>query len=132
MKNTLIKTLSIAATTMIAFAPMTAMADKAPVHGSFSGASNHVTSGGVKVVKTADGGAVVILDSDFSLDGGPDPHVGFGVDGTYIEASDLGDLQDLNGVQVYVVPSSINVDDFNELYIWCKDVGVPLGVAALK
>ncbi|MEM7058841.1 MAG: DM13 domain-containing protein [Pseudomonadota bacterium] len=100
--------------------------------GSFVGASDHITTGGVTIVKTADGGAVVILDSDFSLDGAPDPRVGFGKDGTYVDASDLGVLQNKTGLQVYIVPPTVNVDDFNEVYIWCRKFSVPLGVAALK
>ena len=86
-----------------------------PVSGTFTGASDHITTGGVQIVKTADGGAVVILDSDFSLDGAPDPRVGFGKDGKFVEASDLGKLQNLTGVQVYIVPPSVNVDDFNKV-----------------
>lgn len=100
--------------------------------GQFTGASDHITTGGVSIVKTANGGAVVILDSDFSLDGAPDPRVGFGVDGAYKDASDLGVLTSKTGVQVYIVPPSVNVDDFNEIYIWCRKFSVPLGVAALK
>lgn len=45
----------------------------------------------------------MILDSDFSLDAGPDPRVGFGKDGPYVEATDLGALKNLTGVQVFVV-----------------------------
>jgi hypothetical protein len=63
----------------------------------------HITTGGIQIIKTADGGAVVILDSDFSLDAGPDPRVGFGKDGPYVEATDLGALKNLTGVQVFVV-----------------------------
>lgn len=99
--------------------------------GTFTGASDHITTGGIQIIKTADGGAVVILDSNFSLDGGPDPRVGFGKDGKYVEATDLGALQNLTGVQVFVVSATVNVDDFNEVYIWCKKFAVPLGVAAL-
>ena len=58
--------------------------------GTFTGASDHITNGGIQIIKTADGGAVVILDSNFSLDGGPDRRVGFGKDGKYVEATDLG------------------------------------------
>ena len=104
----------------------------ARLSGTFTGASDHITTGGVQIVKTADGGAVVILDTDFSLDGAPDPRVGFGKDGTYAEATDLGALQNLNGLQIYVVPASVNVDDFNEVYIWCLKFGVPLGVADIS
>ncbi len=100
--------------------------------GTFTGASDHITTGGVSIVKTANGGAVVILDSDFSLDGAPDPRVGFGVDGAYKDASDLGELISKDGIQVYIVPPSVNVDDFNEVYIWCRKFAVPLGVASLN
>ena len=100
--------------------------------GTFTGASDHITTGGVSIVKTANGGAVVILDSDFSLDGAPDPRVGFGVDGAYKDASDLGELISKDGIQVYIVPPSVNVDDFNEIYIWCRKFAVPLGVASLN
>ncbi|MCB2136754.1 MAG: hypothetical protein KDE08_12555, partial [Rhodobacteraceae bacterium] len=76
----------------IALATMTSVlpgAASAATDGQFSGANGHVTTGGVTVVKTADGGAVVILDSDFNLDGAPDPHVGFGRDGAFDAAADL-------------------------------------------
>lgn len=128
MKSAFVKSLTAAA--LIALAPLAAQAGS-KTHGEFTGASDHITTGGVKIVKTADGGAVVILDSDFSLDGAPDPRVGFGKDGKFSDASDLGALQNLTGVQVYIVPASVNVDDFNEVYIWCKKFSVPLGVADL-
>lgn len=131
MTHFLAKPLARAAAALILFAPLSATADNAPAKGTFTGASDHITTGGVQIIKTADGGAVVILDTDFSLDGAPDPRVGFGVDGDYVAASDLGELQNLNGLQIYVVPASVNVDDFNEVYIWCLEFGVPLGVAAL-
>ena len=126
------KTLGLAAAAMISMAPMTASAGNAHSSGSFTGASDHITTGGVKIIKTADGGAVVILDSDFSLDGAPDPRVAFGTDGKYVEASNLGVLQNLKGLQIYRVPATVNVDDFNEVYIWCSKFCVPLGVASLK
>ena len=100
--------------------------------GTFTGASNHITTGGVSIVKTAGGGAVVILDKDFSLDGAPDPRVGFGKNGKYDGATDLGVLTKIKGLQAYVVPASVNVADYNEVYIWCKKFSVPLGVAKVK
>ncbi|GFE49640.1 hypothetical protein So717_13930 [Roseobacter cerasinus] len=99
--------------------------------GNFIGKSSHIATGGVTIVKNADGTATVTLEDDFSLDSAPDPRVGFGKDGTFIEASDLGALKQLNGKQVYAVPASINLDDFNEIYIWCLKFSVPLGVAKL-
>ncbi len=124
-------TLGLAMGALVAFAPVSATAGSGVTKGTFAGASDHITTGGVQVVKTANGGAVVILDSDFSLDGAPDPRVGFGKDGKFSDASDLGVLQNIKGLQIYVVPATVNVDDFNEVYIWCKKFGVPLGVATV-
>jgi hypothetical protein len=132
MKNFVVMSLGILGATLITFAPMSVSAGETSAHGTFTGASDHITTGGVQIIKTADGGAVVILDSDFTLDGAPDPHVGFGSDGKFSTLSDLGALQNIKGVQVYIVPASVNVDDFNEVYIWCTKFSVPLGVASLN
>ncbi|WP_295314178.1 DM13 domain-containing protein [Roseobacter sp.] len=99
---------------------------------TFTGKSNHVTTGGVTVTKNADGTATVTLHDDFSLDGAPDPRVAFGKNGAYVPEADLGVLQNLTGGQSYVVPASVNVDDYDEIYIWCLKFSVPLGVAALN
>lgn len=112
-----------------ALATFGAMADTSS---TFTGASDHITTGGVTIVKNADGTATVTLDENFSLDGAPDPRVAFGKDGAYVPSGDLGPLQKLNGTQTYIVPAHINVDDFNEVYIWCLKFSVPLGVAALN
>jgi len=129
MKKAFLNIAGAAFATMIVLAPVSASAD---AKGTFTGASDHITTGGVTIVKNADGSAVVILDSNFSLDGAPDPRVGFGKDGKYADISDLGPLTQKEGLQVYLVPASVNVDDFNEVYIWCKKFSVPLGVAAVK
>ena len=129
MKKAFLNIAGAAFATVIVLAPVSASAD---AKGTFTGASDHITTGGVTIVKNADGSAVVILDSNFSLDGAPDPRVGFGKDGKYADISDLGPLTQKEGLQVYLVPASVNVDDFNEVYIWCKKFSVPLGVAAVK
>ena len=119
----------IAATLLM---PITAQADEVFATGTFTGASDHITTGSVSIVKTENGGAIVILDKNFSLDGAPDPRVGFGKDGHFVEASDLGALTNKDGLQAYVVPVSVNVEDFNEVYIWCEKFSVPLGVASVN
>ncbi|MEM6374450.1 MAG: twin-arginine translocation pathway signal protein, partial [Pseudomonadota bacterium] len=58
--------------------------------GTFTGASDHITTGGVEVIKNDDGSHTVVLASDFSLDGAPDPRVGFGKDGKYDKATGMG------------------------------------------
>ncbi len=100
--------------------------------GSFIGASDHITTGGVTITKNADGTSTITFDSSFSLDGAPDPHVGFGKDGKYDLTTGLGLLKSKTGAQSYIVPASVDIDDFNELYIWCLKFGVPLGVAELS
>ena len=129
--NKIFSTVAVATITAFTFV-IPASADTVAATGTFTGASDHITTGGVSIIKTSNGGAVVILDSNFSLDGAPDPKVGFGVDGKFIAASDLGELTKKDGLQVYVVPASVNVDDFNEVYIWCEEFAVPLGVATLN
>lgn len=128
--------LSIAATAAFlaftSFSPNVASASETVATGTFGGTNNHVTTGEVSIVKTPNGGAVVILDSDFNLDGAPDPSVGFGKDGEYVAAASLGELGEHSGLQVFVVPDSVNVEDFNEIYIWCDEFSVSLGVATLK
>ncbi|MFK7838636.1 MAG: DM13 domain-containing protein [Sulfitobacter sp.] len=125
MKNLL----TAAVTAFLIVGPVSAVF--ADVSGTFTGASDHITTGGVTVTQNADGTATVTFDASFSLDGAPDPHVGFGKDGQYIDTADLGVLKNKDGSQSYVVPANLNIDDFNELYIWCLKFGVPLGVAEL-
>ena len=98
--------------------------------GTFEGRSDHVTTGGVSVVKT-DAGYELILAEDFSLDGAPDPKVGFGNGGTYDAASQVGALRNKTGKQTYALGDTFNAADHTEVYIWCEQFSVPLGVARL-
>ena len=99
--------------------------------GTFTGASNHVTSGQVEVVSTATGWEVHLKD-DFSLDGAPDPRVGFGSSGKFADATDFEPLRSKTGAQIYKVPAGIDPTAYDEVYIWCRQYSVPLGVAKLS
>jgi hypothetical protein len=105
--------------------------DKVVAAGTFTGANDHVTTGGVSVVKT-DKGYFVILAADFSLDGAPDPKVGFGKDGKYDIKTQLAHLKSKTGEQVYEIPSSVDASQYNEVYIWCEQFGVSLGSAKIQ
>ncbi len=105
--------------------------DDIVAEGTFAGASGHDTRGAVTIQRTEDG-LVVILGEDFFHDGAPDPRVGLGVDGAYDEASDMGALEQLAGTQTYVVPDGVEADAYDEVYIWCRQYSVPLGVAAIE
>ena len=132
MKRLISSVVAAASAAFIFGAASVAHAEAAPISGTFTGLSDHITTGGVSIVETAEGTTVVLLDANFSLDGAPDPSVGFGVNGDYVAATDLGPLQNLNGLQAYIVPANLDVRDFDEVFIWCDQFSVPLGVAAIN
>ena len=99
--------------------------------GIFSGLSDHSTQGTASIVKTADGYAIVLGD-DFVFDGAPDPKVALGKNGKFDASTLLAPLQSDSGTQTFAIPASIDVADFNEIYIWCEKYSVGLGVAPLN
>ena len=124
MRNALIASVMGAA---VAMAALPASAGDVVAKGSFVGASDHVTTGAVHVT---DGS--VDLQDDFSLDGAPDPKVGFGKDGVYDPATTLSALESNTGAQSFAVPDGVDPSAYNEVYIWCEKFSVPLGVAKLQ
>jgi hypothetical protein len=98
--------------------------------GTFQGKNGHVASGGVSVVKTADGIAVVLRD-DFKFDRAPDPKLGFGKGG-YFKSTQFSALKSNSGGQRYAIPSRIKAAGYPEVWIWCQKYAVPLGLARLK
>ncbi len=112
-------------------APVAATAqDQVLASGAFRGQSGHAASGGVRVVKTGTGVAVV-LQPDFKFDGAPDPKLGFGNNG-YLKATQFSALESNSGAQTYDVPATIDPADYTELWVWCEKYSVPLGVANLE
>ena len=97
--------------------------------GTFTGKSDHVTTGHASIARQ-DGQWVVILEDDFTFDGAPDPHVALGSNGYRKDAS-LALLSANDGRQVYAIPATLDVAQFNEIWIWCDRFSVPLGVAKL-
>ena len=98
--------------------------------GSFAGKSGHTASGHVSVVET-DKGTVVRLEEDFRFDGAPDPKLGFGKGG-YAKESKFGPLERNSGQQEYLLPSRIDPEKYDEVWIWCEKYNVPLGVAEIQ
>lgn len=99
--------------------------------GTFEGLNGHVTTGTASVIRSGKSWAVS-LGSDFTFDGAPDPYVGFGNKGQYAKGTNIGKLKKNAGAQVYVVPATLDVGDYLEVYVWCEKFTVPLGVARLK
>ncbi len=98
--------------------------------GNFKGTSDHKTSGRAQIVKEG-GKYMVVLGSDFSLDGAPDPYVGLGKDG-YDPRTEISKLKNNNGEQTYEVPSGVNAENYDQVFIWCRKYNVPLGVAQIE
>jgi hypothetical protein len=120
--------LSLMMTTSLAAAALAkdALAQDA-LTGTFEGASGHAVSGGVEV--TADS---VELLADFSFDGAPDPKIGLGADGSFDPATIMAPLQADSGAQSYPIPEGIELSAYDEVYVWCEQYAVPLGVARLQ
>ncbi len=98
--------------------------------GSFEGKSRHKVSGTVSVVAGSDG-AELVLGKDFDFDGAPDPKLAFGKDG-YEATTLFSPLRKDKGTQRYVIPPSINPNEYNEVWIWCEKFDVPLAKATLS
>lgn len=98
--------------------------------GAFTGDSNHVTTGGAEIVRQ-DGKWYVKLGEDFFFDGAPDPKVALG-NGSFVKEATLASLRSNTGEQLYEIPASLDVADFNQVWIWCEKFAVPLGHANLK
>ncbi|MDA2915608.1 DM13 domain-containing protein [Nitrospinae bacterium AH_259_B05_G02_I21] len=98
--------------------------------GTFEGRGGHIASGGVTVLKTGDG-YVVRLEPDFRFNGAPDPKLGFGKDG-YESSTKFSALRSNSGMQTYRLRGSIDPTTYDELWLWCEQFDVPLGVAHLK
>ena len=104
--------------------------DKLVVTGEFEGRSDHVTTGGVTIKKSGDGYMIELAD-DFSLDGAPDPKLGFGKDGKYDHGTTFSELKSKTGSQSYTT-GTFDGKKHDEIYVWCEKFNVPLGVAKLK
>ena len=112
-------------------APVAASAeDHVLASGAFRGQSGHAASGGVRVLKTAQG-TVVVLGPDFKFDGAPDPKLGFGKNG-YGKSTQCSVLKSNSGQQIYDIPATIDPADYTEVCVWCEKYSVPLGVATLQ
>ena len=125
MKRRLFLNLSIAAGATTLASPLFASG-----HGrlaEFKGVNGHITTGRAEIAKK-DGGFVVNLLDDFTLDGAPDPKIALGKNG-FDKSKIMGPLKSLNGASSYEAPKGINPDDYNEVWVWCERFNVGLGVA---
>lgn len=95
---------------------------------TFTGESDHAVSGKVEIVKK---GKVyyLVLGEDFSFDGAPDPRLGFSSQDSFVETSTFSGLNLDSGKQIYRLPATLDISNFDEVTIWCEKFGVPLAEA---
>ncbi|MEO1065859.1 MAG: DM13 domain-containing protein [Pseudomonadota bacterium] len=126
--------LALSAATVSTLGVSTASAGSAR-KGTFSGRKGYNVSGSVSVKK--DGGKTkVVLGDDYIFDPSknpPDIKIGFGSSEKYAKGSKIHDkLTVKKGAATFEVPSGIDTDKFDELYIYCEKFTVILAVAPLK
>lgn len=109
---------------------MPAVADTV-ASGQFEGRNKHVTTGTVKIERQGDRHTVV-LERNFSLDGAPDPTLGFAKGGKFDKSTEFTQLKSNTGRQVYQLPASVDPSKFDEFVVWCSKYSLKLGVAKLK
>lgn len=99
--------------------------------GSFAGFDRiHTGSGNVNVIEVGDL-RVVRFEENFNVANGPDLYVGLGKDGEYVKGSEIAKLKGNIGSQNYELPENISLDDYNEIWIWCKAFSVGFAKARL-
>ena len=131
LKTVAIAIAALASILIITFVDSPAQAGQTISTGQFSGANDHVTTGKVTIKKEGND-VLVILEDNFSLDGAPNPSLGFSKNGKFDVATDFSPLKSNTGHQVYKLPASINVADYDEIVVWCADFSVSLGSAKLQ
>jgi len=97
--------------------------------GTFSGRNNHTVTGEVSIIRTPSGFSL-ILTKDFSVDDTSTPSIGFG-NGSYVASTNIGTLRQTTGRQSFTLPSNLDPSLYGEVYIWCDDYSIALGVAEI-
>ena len=101
------------------------------LRGLFNGFDRiHTGSGNVSVIQVGDK-YILRFEENFEVANGPDLFVGLGRDGEYIKGTEIAALKGNIGSQNYEVPESINLEDYNEIWIWCKAFSVGFAKAKL-
>ena len=119
---------------IIAISPNVAKADQVPNGGevvesaNFVGENDHVVSGEVQIISKGDI-QYLVLQEDFQFDGAPDPRLGFSSNDEYDESSTFSGLNLDSGKQIYRLPATLDISQFDEATIWCEKFSVPLAEA---
>ncbi len=90
----------------------------------------HYGSGNVSVIEVGDK-YIIRFEDNFHVANGPDLFVGLGKDGEYKKEAQIARLKGNIGSQNYELPEGINLEDYNEVWIWCRAFSVGFAKAKL-
>lgn len=96
--------------------------------GNFEGLAGHNAAGKAVLIKSGDK-KYVRFEEDFEITNGPDLFVHLGRDGEYDKEVNLGPLKGNIGSQNYEIPENVKIEEYNEVWIWCRAFSVPFGKA---
>lgn len=100
--------------------------------GTFTGFDKlHQSSGTARIIRT-NGKTYVRFEDDFKTTNGPDLFVYLGNGNKYDADTSLGALKGNEGSQNYEIPATINLDNYLEVWVWCRAFSVPFGKAVLR
>ncbi len=99
-------------------------------HGKLSGSSGHTLAGNFEI-RAADGGSLLIVDEAFSFDGAPAPWWGFGRSGRLAEGTLFAALKAKTGSQRFAIPSTLDLNQYDTLILWCRDFAILLGTGQI-
>ncbi len=100
--------------------------------GSFVDADAFHKGAGVVRLISVEGKNFIRFEDDFKVTNGPDLFVYLGKDGAYASEAKIAALKGNIGSQNYEVPEGIRVDEYNEVWIWCRAFSVPFAHAVLN
>ena len=101
--------------------------------GTFVGVGDgiHDAQGDAYTIPLEDGTNVLRLEN-FKSTNGPDLYVYLSTDKYASEFISLGELKASSGNQNYGIPDDVDLNEYNQVLIWCKAFGVLFGNAELS
>ena len=97
----------------------------------FVGREGHEASGTVTLLSAGER-RYLRLESDFSVTNGPDLFIGFGTKEKVDEATLFSRLKANAGGQNYEIPPTVDVDNYDTVYIYCRAFSTDFAVATFE
>ena len=98
--------------------------------GSFTGLLGHHAEGTAKLIQLGER-RFVRFEDDFKVTNGPDLFVYLGKNGAYDPNARLAPLKGNIGSQQYEIPPTMQIQNYTEVWVWCRSFSVPFGKAVL-